>query len=723
MLIVGFSIGCRPQEQATPPLESNLQMAERLQLLAANSRPQHNIYLNELRADRFAAQGLPTDPEARAAAILRTAREELRAGRNASAITRLEQELARDPLGKAWRRKLRSLLALAYLRLAEQENCVEQHSSASCLAPISAEGVHRRQGASRQALELLAALLEEEPGDLDARWLLNIAAMTVGEYPHGVDFRWQVPPTVFASTSDPGRFPELAGASGVAAFGLAGGSIVEDFDGDGALDIMASSWGLLDPLRFFRNLGGPGLGFEERSEAAGLQGISGGLNLIHADYDNDGLADVLVLRGAWLGPNGRHPNSLLRNLGGRFEDVTVASGVLGFHPTQTAAWGDFDNDGWLDLMIGNESLAGDRHPCELFRNNGDGTFTDVAKQVGAAIEGYVKAVLWGDFDNDGWLDLYISRMLEPNLLLHNEAGPEGGRRFRDVTEQAGVGRPLYSFPAWFFDYDNDGWLDLFAAGYDPEYLAAGAANVAADYLGDKNTAAETPRLYRNNRDGTFSDETENAGLDKVLYVMGSNFGDLDNDGWLDFYLGTGAPDLRAVVPNRMFRNQGNGGFGDVTTAGGFGHLQKGHGVSFGDLDGDGDQDLYAVLGGAYSGDGFMNALFENPGNGRRWITLDLEGVQENRSAIGARLRFELETPGGVRQVHVTVGTGGSFGASSLRQEVGLGDATALAELEILWPASGLRQSFRNVGMDRYWHLREGGDLQPIAEGRLADVDE
>src|SRR5690606_6084208 len=121
------------------------------------------------------------------------------------------------------------------------------------------------------------------------------------------------------------------------------------------------------------------------------------------------------------------------------------------------------------------------------------------------------------------------------------------------------------------------------------------------------------RLYRNRGDGTFDDVTQTTRLDRLLLVMGTSFGDLDNDGWLDLYAGTGAPNLLTLVPNRMFRNAGGRSFQDVTTSGGFGHLQKGHGIAFGDVDGDGDQDVYAVQGGWYSADHFRNLLFMNPG--------------------------------------------------------------------------------------------------------------
>ncbi len=702
-------------------------MAQRLTRLADTARPMTNDFINHERLEWMLGLEPPADFNSRVKAEVRLATEMLRAGRSEDAVERFTALVAElhsesQHIRGEFQRYVRSLLAIAHLRVGEQANCLERHTSDACLVPIRAQGVHRLQEGSRAAMEVLAGLLEEDGDDLLSRWLYNLAAMTVGEYPDGVPAEWLIPPQAFDSDHDVGRFYDAAPQVGLATVGLAGGSIVEDFDGDGYLDVMVSSWGLRDPLRYFHNRRDGT--FEERTREAGLDGIVGGLNLVHADYDNDGDADVLVLRGAWLGPGGRHPNSLLENRGDgsggpvSFADVTEAAGLLDFRPTQTAAWGDYDGDGWLDLFIGNESLPGLRHPCQLFRNQGAGpdgkiTFIDVAGQAGVDVVGYVKGATWGDVDNDGRLDLYVSRMLGSNLLFHNQGTDLQQGTFREIAAAAGVEKPAHSFPTWFFDYDNDGWLDLFVSAYPQRYLEAQATQVAAEHLG-LPTTAEKPRLYRNLGDGPdgprFADVTADAGLDKVLLAMGVNFGDLDNDGWLDFYLGTGAPDFRALVPNRMFRNAGDGTFQDVTTSGGFGHLQKGHGVSFADLDNDGDQEVFAVLGGAYTGDAYQNALFVNPGHGHRWITLRLEGVRSNRSAIGARIRLELETPAGPRQVFASVSTGGSFGASSLQQEIGLGDATALRTVEIAWPA-GDRQVFRDLPLDRIVHLREG-DVEP-----------
>ena len=202
--------------------------------------------------------------------------------------------------------------------------------------------------------------------------------------------------------------------------------------------------------------------------------------------------------------------------------------------------------------------------------------------------------------------------------------------------------------------------------------------------------------------------------------MGCNYVDLDNDGWLDFYVATGSPSLRSVVPNRMFRNAGGHTFQDVTASGGFGHLQKGHGVAVGDLDNDGDQDIYAVIGGAYTGDTFQNVLFENPGHGHRWITLLLEGTEANRSAIGTRVEVQVETPQGTRSIHRMVSSGASFGASSLQQEIGLGPATAIREIAVSWPGADEVQRFADVPLDRTYRVRQGAAaLIPLVRRSLS----
>ena len=659
------------------------------------------------------------DPMERYGLRLRLAAQLLQAGASKEALQELEslqQAIADMPptLASTEQKaqeatRLQGAIGLAALRLGEQENCLLNHGATSCLFPIERSGVHQLPTGARRAIEAFTKRLTAEPRHLGARWLLNIAYMAVGEYPENIPRPWLIAPDVFASDYDIKRFTDVAMKAGVDTVGLAGGSIMEDFDGDGFQDLMASSWGLRDQLRFFRS-NGKGA-FEDRTEEAGLLGQVGGINLAHADYNNDGFPDVLVIRGGWLREAGLHPESLLRNNGdGTFEDVTEAAGLLSFHPTHTAAWGDFNNDGFLDLFVGNEDWGTGTHPVQLYQNNRDGTFTDRARALGFGVLGVVKGVAWGDYNNDGRLDLYLSRFGQTNLLFRND-----GKGFTDVTAQAGVGEPVKSFPTWFFDYDNDGWLDLFVGGFDEASVDA----VAVLYLGTRRPEG-TPRLYRNNGNGTFRDVTIETKLDRVLLAMGANVGDLDNDGFLDVYVGTGAPDLNTLIPNRMFRNANGQYFQDVTTSGGFGHLQKGHGISWGDLDNDGDQDVFEVMGGWFSGDTYQNVLYENPGHGNHWIAISLEGRRSNRMGVGARLKVRVVTPRGPRHIFATVSSGGSYGSSTLQQEIGLGDARSIESIEVTWPASGTTQVFKGVAMDQFVRIREGEtDITPVPRTRFA----
>ena len=480
-----------------------------------------------------------------------------------------------------------------------------------------------------------------------------------------------------------------------------------DFDGDGYLDIMVSSSGPLDQMHLFHN-NGDGT-FSDNTRKSGLLGETGGLNLVLTDYNNDGHPDVLVLRGGWWGKQGCYPASLLRNNGnGTFDDVTEQAHLYFEGPTQAAAWADFDNDGWLDLFVGRESTPGDVHPSLLFRNNHDGTFTEMGHASGLDNLGFVKGVAWGDFNNDGRPDLYISVMNGKNHLFRNDGARDlkdasKGFKFTDVTSSAGVDLQQNSFATWFFDYDNDGWPDLFVAGYSLK----SAEEIGAFELGKKVTA-EQPRLYRNMHNGTFRDVTSEVHLDRAILTMGASFGDLDNDGWLDIYLGTGDSTYESLLPNRMFRNAEGRRFQDVTTAGDFGHLQKGHGVAFADLRNTGLEDIFEEMGGAQPGDSFQSALYRNPGNSNHWITVELEGVRSNRAAFGARVELAIEQPDGkLRHIYRTVGFGSSFGGNPLQQHIGIGSATAVAELTVTWPSSGTKDHLRNIQADRRYHLREG----------------
>lgn len=595
---------------------------------------------------------------------------------------------------------IQDLLAITHFRHGEETNCLDGHNAESCIMPIRGAGIHRNKNNAEIAINIYKSLLEKNPKDYVYRWLINLAYMVKGDYPDKVPHRWLIPQLTPSDSITFPEFTEIAESAGLDHISLAGGSIADDFDGDGLIDIMVSSWGVDNQLHYFKNMGNRG--FEDRTESANLIGITGGLNMVHGDYDNDGWVDVFVLRGGWFGEDGNHPNSLLKNNGdGTFTDVTISTNIYSEHPTQTASWGDFNNDGWLDLFIGNESAEGFNHISELYQNNGDGTFSDVAQAHNINAIGFIKAVIWGDINNDGFLDLYISRLGEPNLLFQN-SGPENNYHFKEISKKSGVTEPLNSFPAWFWDFNNDGWEDIWVSGYDNS-----SGHVAMDYLGLKHDG-ESPRLYQNNKDGTFTDVTKKANLDHPILTMGSNFGDLNNDGFLDFYAGTGDPDYRSIQPNRMFLNNRGESFDDVTFHGRFGHLQKGHGVSFADFDRDGDQDIHAVMGGAYEGSVYQNALFENPGGWENhWIGLSLRGKQTNKLALGVRIEIVLE---GGFVVHRTVSSGGSFGGNPLDQMIGLGKDGEIKTINIFWPGSGTTQTFSGVDSNAWYLVTENESI-------------
>jgi tetratricopeptide (TPR) repeat protein len=602
------------------------------------------------------------------------------------------------------RAEIHVLLGIAALRRGEVENCLECVGPSSCIFPIAREAVHTQQAGSREAIDQFKAYLDHAPGDLRVRWLLNIAYMTLGEYPDKVPPAYLIPLDRFRSVRDLGRFENVALRAGLTSRGpnLAGGSIFDDFDGDHRPDLLTTSIDADLGAALFINRGDGT--FEDRSAASGLGQQTYVLNVARGDYDNDGNPDVLFLRGAW---EQSARLSLLRNKGGgRFEDVTIASGLGAPISTESAAWGDYDDDGRLDLFVCGEyhsETPDAANGCRLYHNQGDGTFRDVAAAAGVVNERVAKGCAWGDFDGDSRLDLYVANLDAPWRLYHNE----GNGTFRDVAPEMHVAGPRHnqSFSCWFWDFDNDGRLDLFVNDYHAEL-----ADVLGYYLGLIMKDPGHPHLYRNLGRQGFRDVSLDLGLNRPIAAMGANFGDIDNDGYLDAYFGTGWMSYSGLIPNVMLKNIDGRRFEDVTTATGTGHLQKGHGVSFADHDGDGDLDLFVVLGGAYPGDRSYNALFQNPGHGRHWLKVKLVGTRTNRSAIGARIQADVNGPDGrVRSIYRTIGNNGSFGGNTLTETIGLSESASVARLIVSWPTSRTNQTFPDVPADQEILITEGTD--------------
>ncbi len=601
--------------------------------------------------------------------------------------------------------------AMAWMRIATYENEIETNHAGASTVPLREDGRHRNPEAAARAVDLWTAYLRLRPTDAIARWLLNLSAMLAGTWPDAVQEAWRLPQDVFDGEVECPPFEDVAPSLGMDVLSCAGGVVAEDFDGDGFTDILFSGWTPTEPMRLFMNKGNGA--FEDFTHESGLVGQFGGLNMNSADIDNDGDVDVYVLRGAWGGPQ---RNSLLRNNGdATFEDVTDAAGLAWpARSGQAGDWADYDLDGDLDLYLGVETRDTPQPELgnALYRNNGDGTFTNVAPEAGVAVTAFCKGVAWSDINNDGYPDLFLSILRDRNRLFLNA----GDGTFRDVTTAWGLEGAIRSFPCWSMDADQDGDQDLFVATYD-----ASMDTIWQNALGKDHTS---PRLtyYRNENGKRFTDATREANLYRSHLVMGCNVGDLTNNGYPDMYLGTGAPSYSALVPNVLLLNDGTGRYEDATGAARMGHLQKGHGIAFADLDNDGDLDVVFEAGGAKPGDAYPNAIYKNPGFGGHWLAIDLRGTESNSLGVGCRILVVAEKADGTPVIrHLEAGTGGSFGTNPHRQHIGLGDSHRIVSLEVTWPASGRQQTLTEVPIDAVIRVREDATAVEVVPAPRFDL--
>jgi hypothetical protein len=459
--------------------------------------------------------------------------------------------------------------------------------------------------------------------------------------------------------------------------------------------------------------------FTDVTARAGLTRSGWAQGVCVGDYDNDGWDDLFVTY--W----GR--NSLYHNNGdGTFTDVTEKAGLVQHGPrprwNNGCCFVDYDRDGHLDLFVANyvdldlslTPTAGSGKFCLwkgvpvmcgprglpgssnfLYHNNGDGTFTDVTEKAGILkTPGYYAfTALTGDFDNDGWPDIYVACDSTPSILYHNNhdgtfgdiAVPAGCAYNEDGQEQAGMG-------ASAGDYNCDGWLDIFKT----------------------NFSDDTCSLYRNNGDGTFTDSTFAAGmgLNTRHLGWGCGFADLDNDGWPDVFAAHGHvyPEVeRAGVdvpyrePKIVYRNLRNGKFEDVSSRAGpgAGLLRSARGVAFGDFDNDGDIDIVV------NNVGDPPTLLRNDvDNKNRWLKIKAIGTRSNRSGIGARVKVVAGSHSQIDEVR----SGGSYiSQNDLRLHFGMGSALTADLVEIRWP-SGQVDRLENVETNQVVRVKEGAGI-------------
>lgn len=480
------------------------------------------------------------------------------------------------------------------------------------------------------------------------------------------------------------------------------GAALFDYDGDGDLDIYITN-GDGSPNALFRNELVPvgQLQFVEVASQAGVATRVPSHGVAYGDVDNDGDEDLYVTVDG--------PNVLYRNNGdGTFTDVTARAGVAGSPEANSSAalFADFDLDGFLDLFVANflpfdAYLRGERRPApnRLYRNDGDGTFTDVTTEVGGVGELPSWAAIASDFDGDGDLDLLVGNSEGPLQIFRNELRPRGELRFTDVTETA-------------FGATRGAWMGLAAGDYDKDLdLDYYVTNVGVEFEGDPLYPDPLHVLLRNSGDGTFRDVGGAAGVARWEFGWGTAFLDYDHDGDLDLYFaGNFGPTGKLGNPSHLFHNNGADSprrFTDVARRVGIAlEGRDSRGVAVGDIDQNGFLDILVVNAALRQPDGTVRpgvpALYLNEGNEGHWLKVKLIGTQSNRDAIGARV---IVRAGPLVQMREKSAGGSFLSQGSPILHFGLGNVLRVDELEVRWPG-GRIQIVRDLPVDRQATIRE-----------------
>ena len=626
------------------------------------------------------------EPDKRFFLKLKLIDELTRCNKNAEALALIQEtegllELSVPELDRnRVERNLRFFKALTLFRIDERKCCYDDFRSNSCIFPIIEKEYLFTTGNIKKANEIWGELLREQPWDYRNKWMFNLSNHLIGNETER-KLR-SVFPQKLGNGPTPGDIDtsNISNKMNLHCKGLAGGVIVEDFDHNGLQDVFRTSWYFDHNCQLLLQTE-PGR-FSEQTGQFMLDGEVGGLNCVSTDYNNDGYVDILILRGGWLEGLGLLPNSLLKNVNGkRFENVSFETGLTSAYPSHSAVWADFNNDGWLDLVIGNESRNG-AFPSEFYLNHGGTVFNKQSAALGFSVNAYVKGLSATDYDNDGDVDMFISNFGGNNQLIKNLLTETGELKFTDVTQAANVTGPKDSFSCMFFDYYNDGHEDLFVGGYG----SSSVSEACRAYLG-LTPKTGTSVLYRNLGNGTFQDVTGGMGLNNVLNVMGLNHGDLNADGYEDIYIGTGSPSFSNLIPNRLFINDGGTNFVEKTYESRTGSLQKGHGISFADLDNDGDLEIYAALGGWYTGDNFKDFIFST-NRKFKGLKLRLKGNASNVLGIGVKVEAVFDD----RKIFRQLFNSSSFGNNPLSVYLGQSHPSQLKSVTVYWPSGGITQT-------------------------------
>lgn len=587
----------------------------------------------------------------------------------------------------------RITLGRTYIKCGMFEEAARELKIAAMDPAVRAEALYEstvaqyRAGNYRQAVKDGAASLALDLSSDRTRLWLWLAAQKLNGYPPEVPAELQMEMKVGYHPTRV-KFEDVAAEIGLDKTSASRGTAVFDFDGDGYLDVVVAA--THGGCTVYHN-NGDGT-FTDVTIGSGLEACVDSFALAVGDYNNDGLPDLFITRYGFFSGE----CALYRNNGdGTFTEVTEEAGVKCWGPGFTANWADYDGDGFLDLFVSNNlgSLFDRKTPNRLFHNNGDGTFTEVSGAAGICSRQPTIGCAWGDYNNDGRPDLFVSSGVgRPQLYRNN-----GDGTFTDVSREAGVDAPCFGSVAFWFDYDNDGWLDLAQMVWSPP------DDVFYTMSNGEGPARGNPmRIFHNNRNGTFTQRNRDLGINGCFGTMSGNAGDFNNDGRMDLLLGNGSPHMDNAEPPMLLEADDQGIFHNVTFAAGLPFTGKGHGVNMADLAGDGRLCLIVASGGAYPGDLLTTSVFRPtrlPGN---YLNLRLVGTKSNRDAIGARVVLRA----GGREQHGIVSGGSGFGCLPFEQHFGLAKIKEIDSLRVRWP-SGLEQEWEAPPINTTLRLTEG----------------